>query len=300
MREIYFLSLDLALSDIGAAIVDLPYDIQQWEDYVLTWRFSQAAANLHQIFHNVPEGRPKWLMPHPVTRRPIATEAAAAEGMALLVELSGWYGRQYDGLRAFPHARREPMPTTKELRISAYHNKYSMRRNVYDSQVGFDRTELILYLDSPRVDIPHRISADQTIEYIEMLAARRRARPSAFTVPRDQKPSPPTPQAPRNEKRTVPQLTLPAKSDAWAKAIEATYDAIAREVGNTPKSHEVWVRMHHKPPDNYPVTITKDRGLPAIALPGERPLTRDGFNKRWRRYTSAINPQARTTSDKSG
>ena len=29
-------------------------------------------------------------------------------------------------------------------------------------------------------------------------------------------------------------------------------------------------------------------------------LTRDGFNKRWRRYTSAINPQTRTTSDKSG
>lgn len=300
MREIYFLSLDRALSDIGPAIVDMPYDIERWEDYVLTWRFSQAAANLHQIFHNVPEGQPKWLMPHPVTRRPIATEAAAAEGMALLVELSGWYSRQYDGLREFPHARREPIPTSKELLLSAYHNKYSMQRNVYDSQVGFDRTELILYLDSPRVDIPHRIYANQPTEYLEMLTARRRARASAFIVPSELEPRTPTPQAPRNEKRTAPRLALPVKADAWAKAIEATYDAISREVGKTPKSHEVWVRMHHKPPENYPVTLTKDRGLPAIALPGERPLTREGFNKRWRRYTTAITPQVRTTSDKSG
>lgn len=300
MREIYFLSLDRALSDIGAAITDMPFDIEAREDYVLTWRYSQAAADLHQMFNIVSEGRPKWLMQHPVTRRPIATETAAVEGMALLEDLSGWFARHSQAVRAFPHLRREEEPTPKEVLDSAYRVKNHLPRKVYEGQVGFDRTELILYLDSPQVDIRHRIYADQPIEYIEMLAARRRARASAFTVLSDLKATTSTPQAPKNEKRTAPRLILPVKADAWAKAIEATYDAIALEVEKTPKSHEVWLRMQHKPPDNYPVTITKDRGLPAIALPGERPLTRDGFNKRWRRYTNAIKSQARTTSDNSG
>lgn len=223
--------------------------------------------------------------------------------MALLEDLSGWYSRYCSSrrdlaLRTYPPDDR-PIDV-EDLVKATYSYKFRSGKLGADNGIGFDRTELILYLDSPQVDIRHRIYANQSVEYIEMLAARRRARVSAFTVPSDPKVTTPTLAAPRNEKRPAPRLTLPAKADAWAKAIEATYEAIALEAGKTPKSHEVWLRMHHKPPDNYPVTLTKDRGLPAIALPGERPLTREGFNKRWRRYTNAITPQGRTTSDKSG
>jgi hypothetical protein len=80
---------------------------------------------------------------------------------------------------------------------------------------------------------------------------------------------------------------VPDKSDTWAKAIKATHEILIQETGTAPSGAEVWLRLNHKPPARYPVTTTRDRGLPAIALPGEKPLTRDGFNKRWRRYTPA-------------
>lgn len=298
MREIYFYPLDLALSHIGSAI-ELEAFVEKRADFIMTWQVSQAAANLHQVFHNVPEGRPKWLTPHPVTRRPVATEEAAARGMTLLEDLSGWYSR-YCTHHVRPRPRDAESVDIDALVKGAYSYKFKSGKLGADGSIGFDRSELVRYLDSPQVDIRHTIRAGQTPEYIDMLHARRRAGVPEFTAPREQAVIAVPIKRTLDAKRPVPRLTLPANADAWAKAIEATYDAIAREVGNTPKSHEVWVRMHHKPPDNYPVTITKDRGLPAIALPGERPLTRDGFNKRWRRYTSAINPQARTTSDKSG
>ncbi len=91
----------------------------------------------------------------------------------------------------------------------------------------------------------------------------------------------------RAEKRTAPKLALPDKSDPWAKAIEATYEILAQETGATPSGTEVWLRMNDKPPTNYPIRATKDHGLAAIAMPGEKTLTRDGFLKRWGRYTGA-------------
>ena len=225
-------------------------------------------------------------MHHPVTRRPVATEEAAATGMALLEDLSGWYGRyrnRQDALRPRWHAE-ETLDIEERVKF-AYTCKFRSGKLGADDGIGFDRAELIRYLDSPQVDILHRIHAGQTTEYLEMVEARR-ARASVSTASSYPKGVIPPLEAPTNEKRTAPRLALPAKADAWAKAIEATYETMALEEGKTPPALQVWLRMNHKPPDNYPITVIKDRGLPAIALPGERPLTRDGFKKRWRRYNA--------------
>lgn len=298
MKEIYFLSIERALQDIGEAIeLEMSPNTPPRPEFATIWRCSQAAANLHQVLHNVRVGRPQWMVIHPSTRRPVATDGAEAEGLLILEELSGWFSRYWHTYHFFAQRRDDP-DFERELSRSRLQSMFKTRKPGCEDQIGFDRDQLIDYLDSPEVDMRHCIH----LPIMALLARdeRRLKRTGEREHPVDTPSPKPTSEAAPVAPREVPRLTLPTNADAWSKAIEATYDAIALEAGNTPKSHEVWLRMQHKPPDNYPVTITKDRGLPAIALPGERPLTRDGFNKRWRRYTNAIKSQARTTSDNSG
>jgi len=58
----------------------------------------------------------------------------------------------------------------------------------------------------------------------------------------------------RTGERAAPKLTLPDKSDTWAKAIEATYEIIRQETGGTPGGAEVWLRMNHNP---RPTTLSR-------------------------------------------
>ncbi len=91
----------------------------------------------------------------------------------------------------------------------------------------------------------------------------------------------------RDEERAAPKLTLPKKADTWAKAMEATYEIMVQETGGAPSTAEVWLRMNSRPPANYPIKVTTDHGLAAIGMSGEKPLTREGFMHRWRRYMAA-------------
>jgi hypothetical protein len=176
VKEIYFFSLERALSGIGDALeLELTINVPRRADFVMAWRYSQAAAHLHQVLHNVAEGRPKWLMPHPVTRRPVATEAAAAEGIAILEDVAGWFSRHCRTIDAFPNYGDRQASTEDELMRTVYSSKFKSGKLGRDSDVGFDRTELILYLDTPQVDIPHWIVGGQTVEYIRQLEARRRS-----------------------------------------------------------------------------------------------------------------------------
>ena len=95
------------------------------------------------------------------------------------------------------------------------------------------------------------------------------------------------PESAAPNERVSPKLILPDKSDIWAEAIAATYETMVLETGGTPSASEVWLRMNHKPPATYPIKETKEHGLAAIGLPGEKLLTRDAFTKRWKRYTAA-------------
>lgn len=82
-------------------------------------------------------------------------------------------------------------------------------------------------------------------------------------------------------------LRLPQKPDVWAHAICATYEDMLGDTSQHPNKAEVWLRMSAQPPTNYPITVTKDRGLDALKMPGEKPLTQNAFAKRWKRYQAA-------------
>jgi hypothetical protein len=92
---------------------------------------------------------------------------------------------------------------------------------------------------------------------------------------------------PQTKERTAPKLNLPDKRDDWVAAIEATYEIIVQETGTTPGDKEVWLRMNSNPPINYPITKTLDRGLAAITMAGAKPITREAFVRRWKRYAAA-------------
>jgi hypothetical protein len=286
VKEIYFLSIERALEDIGKAIgLEMSPNTPPRQEFITAWRCSRAAANLHQVLHNIREGRPQWLIIHPVTRRPVATDGAEAEGLLILEELSGWLSRYWDAYHAFPYLTEDQHPEREWARWFRT-SKFITRKFGCEDQIGFDREELIYYLDSPAVDMPHRIYGNLSYEYVVQLDARRRNRAGDREQPVEpSRPNPPI-EIPQEAAREVPRLTLPTNADAWARAIAATFDLLVRESGDVPSGLEVWLRMNDRPPTNYPITITKDHGLAAIALPGERPLTRDGFNKRWRRYTA--------------
>ncbi len=115
----YFITLDSTLEHISWD-VEVPEGIANRADYVMAWRYSEAAATLHQQFHNVPEGRPKWMMLHTVTRRPVATEAAAVEGIAILEYVSGWFKRHYARSRPVRLHRAQEAPDMDELLKSVY------------------------------------------------------------------------------------------------------------------------------------------------------------------------------------
>lgn len=290
MKEIYFFSLDETLRGIGESIeLEMSINTPPRKEFVTAWRWSRAAEILHQVLHNVREGRPQWMIMHPITRRPVATDDAPAEGIRLLEDISGWSSRFWKGYFAFPRITYDyATETPTELQIARVFSQSKFVKQVHGREhfVGFDRERLIYYLDSPEVDIPHRIRGDLPYEYIMARDARQRSR--ADTAQRTPAPpsADPASESPKEAVRDVPRLALPANADAWAKAIAATFDLLVSETGTAPTGTELWLRMNDRPPPNYPITATRDYGLPAIALPGERPLTREGFAKRWRRYTA--------------
>ena len=49
--------------------------------------------NLHQHLQNLPELRPKWVVLHPVTERPVVDDTVADAGMEILEAMAGDFER---------------------------------------------------------------------------------------------------------------------------------------------------------------------------------------------------------------
>jgi len=283
-----FVSLEQALEGI-AGRVKKPEEVADLPDLVETWKYSQAAATLHALLLNYPDRAPRWMTPHEVTGRPIFNDAIGSEGLEILVHLSGWFKRHlrfragHRLLASRPYEESE----LEEIAKAAHHYKYRWGTLSRSYHMGFNRADLVRFLIDAHIEFSHRLGGDHA-------GARGAPTPTQLTGPHPRVPVAPDEsdgKAPAESVApaagAVPRLTLPAKSDTWAKVIEATYDLLVRETGAAPSGVQVWLRLNHEPPTTYPVSVTKDRGLPAIVLPGDKPLTRDGFNKRWQRYTTA-------------
>ena len=289
--QIDFISLERTLEAIAGRLRK-PEEMDDLVDLVECWRYSQAAATLHELFLNYPDRAPRWVVLHEVTGRPIFNDAIAAEGMDILVYLSGWFDRQrkFRSGNAQFHAG-SPPESDEELWKTAHLRKYRWGTMSRSYAMGFNRADVRRLLVEARIPFSHRLGDDRSGTAPVPAQPEPRPQPSGQHAEDPIVHVEPIGEAPDHAAGplvgTIAGLTLPLKPDTWAKVIKATYDILVCETRAAPSSLEVWLRLNHKPPANYPVTATRDRGLAAIQLPGEKPLTRDGFNKRWRRYAPA-------------
>ena len=280
-----FIALDQTIDGIAGPI-KYPEEYSKYADLKYVYQKSAAAANLHQRLHNLPELRPKWVVLHPVTERPVVDDTVADAGMEMLVAEAGVFRRVIGDDISVPSLeitrRKFPNPPIENR---PHGKKY---RNLLQSpatEIGFDRYQLVGFLNDPRVGLEHYIDGVVVEQVKQPLPQRHQEQEDTRVIAGA--PDAAGRREARTDKRTAPKLALPDKSDTWAKAIEATYEIMVLETGTAPSGAEIWVRMNHTPPPNYPMKITRDHGLAAIELPGEKLLTRDGFVKRWGRYTGA-------------
>jgi hypothetical protein len=280
-----FITLDQTIDGIAGRI-KFPEEYSKYANLDYVYKTSEAAANLHQRLHNLPELRPKWVVLHPVTERPVFDDTVADAGMEILMALAGGFRRAIGDDNSLPSLeitrRKYPIPPIEKI---VHGKKYRNPFKSLGTEIGFDRYELVCFLNDPRVGIDHAVRGGVVVEQGERPLPQHHQEQVGMRVIEGAPDTAGRGEA-RAEKRTAPKLALPDKSDTWAKAIEASYEIMVLETGTAPSGTEVWLRMNHTPPPNYPMKVTKDHGLAAIAMPGEKLLTRDGFMKRWRRYTA--------------
>jgi hypothetical protein len=281
-----FITLDQTIRDISEAI-KFPEEYSMYAQFKYVYQTSEAAANLHQRLHNLPELRPKWVVLHPETDRPVFDDTIADAGMEMLVAEAGAFRRAIGLDISVPSTeitrRKFPIPPS-EFWPSGW--KYRRLSKSPATLIGFDRYQLVGFLNDPRVGIDHHIRGGVFVEPVKQPIPQHHQEQEDTRVIAGAPDTGGKGEA-RAVKRTAPEIALPDKADPWAKAIEATYEIMVQETGTAPSGTEVWLRMNDQPPPNYPIKATKDHGLAAIAMPGEKLLTRDGFLKRWSRYTDA-------------
>lgn len=147
-QDINVISLSEAMNFIALSI-DVPKGRTSADDEPM-WRASEAAKTLYECLHNATGTRPRWMEVHPAIGKPLASDAVAEEGMAILLHAAGWYGREtetrarhtLDCVKAgLDPAAVGPAPRDPNAGQWDY-GKYWMREH----QIGFIREELSAFL----------------------------------------------------------------------------------------------------------------------------------------------------------
>lgn len=83
-----------------------------------------------------------------------------------------------------------------------------------------------------------------------------------------------------------PILNEPSRKDAWFAVIKDMATCFYNEHDKIPNTAQAWGRLCERPPAGYEITTGKDKGEECLNMPGEKPLSRSAFNKRWSSYTA--------------
>lgn len=89
-----------------------------------------------------------------------------------------------------------------------------------------------------------------------------------------------------NEIEISQLLNAPARQDAWFDVIADMTTAFYAEFGKLPKEAQSWGRLWTSPPAGYVITTGTDKGEDCLSMPGEKPLSKSAFSKRWESYTA--------------
>ncbi|POZ53384.1 hypothetical protein [Methylovulum psychrotolerans] len=170
-----FVSLDDVLNSMADCVTVSP---RVDADEAAELKFSKVAATFHEVLHNFPDLRPKWMERHKETGRYLQNDAVCDEGMKMLIHMAGWYQRE-STLRAETHRAEQryidhrlaflrAMPSLddhekEELSVlqhreipkkiavgpgrDIHSGQYRMDKFFRRWQIGFDRTALVAFLN---------------------------------------------------------------------------------------------------------------------------------------------------------
>jgi len=94
----------------------------------------------------------------------------------------------------------------------------------------------------------------------------------------------------KNEFEFSGLLNIPGKVDAWFRAIDDMTRNFQIQSSVIPNETQAWVSLMTAPPPGYEITTGMDKGEDCLLMPGEKPLSKSAFSKRWKKY-SAIKSQ---------
>lgn len=118
-------------------------------------------------------------------------------------------------------------------------------------------------------------------------AIKRFAMKAALTGQSEQKTGPQAskqlPRHPNSSHDCIPRA--PDSEEPWVNAIRAAVREFVADHGRCPGRTELWNRLQSRPPAGYQVQSDFHLKEACLVMPGERPLGRAAFHKRWKRYT---------------
>lgn len=90
-----------------------------------------------------------------------------------------------------------------------------------------------------------------------------------------------------NETEYSGLLKTPKRINEWFKVIYDMTRSFMDEYKIMPNEAQAWAQLYMKPPAGYEITAGKDKGgEDCLTMPGERPLSKSAFSKRWANYTN--------------
>lgn len=129
--------------------------------------------------------------------------------------------------------------------------------------------------------IPDRLKQD--IRFLNSLwRAAKKDKPKAEAVLNDGVDSKENP----NDIAASKLLKLPSRQDSWVDVISDMVTAFYTEFGKLPNESQAWGQLWTNPPAGYVITTGKDKGEDCLSMPGEKPLSKSAFSKRWESYTT--------------
>jgi len=145
-----FVTLREALYAIEARV-----SVPKVGEFVDEIKSSEAAGLLHQTLSNVLEGRPRWVEKNKISGKPIFNDTAVyPEAMAMLEHAAGYYHRCADNRNNHIYSCLSAGldPKAVPIGINTADSQFPGVQLFRPKSIGFDRAELVAFLDSNQID----------------------------------------------------------------------------------------------------------------------------------------------------